>query len=267
MSLMDSGILGHWCKPQSENKNLPAAIEDSPVNACNAPLSFCKLLIAPVLLACGSYASFTILNISFCTMLPIYLATPIKMGGLGLDPPAIRTILASMEVFGGILQLFFFTPLHNWLGRKTLFLAMISLFIPIIALFPTMNHVTQEYGMTHFAWFLIGLQIFLFTCTSLAISKPSLVLSGSSLILFLGATYIYINAAAPNCASVGATIVLLQLLMSIMFAVGPSAINSVFVLGIQKQVLGGHFAYWLMVWMAVISLAIGVVLPKKVSNA
>ena len=96
---------------------------------------------------------------------------------------------------------------------------------------------------------------------------PGLAQSGSNLIMFSGATYIYINASAPNRASVGATIGLSQLLVSIMSAVGPSAINSAFALGIQKQVMGGYFAYWLMVGMASISLAIGVALPKKATNA
>ena len=264
-------VLGRWHKPQSENKILPATIEDGPVDPREIPLSFRELLIAPILLACGSYASFTILDISFRTVLPVYLATPINMGGLGLDPPAIGTILASIEVLGGILQLLFFAPLHNRLGGKTLFLATISLFIPIAALFPTTNHVSQEYGMTHFAWFLVGLQIFLFACASPAISKPSVVSWARAEWfkphLFSGATYIYTNASAPNRASVGATIGLSQLLVSIMSAVGPSAINSAFALGIQKQVMGGYFAYWLMVAMAAISLAIGVALPKKATNA
>ena len=78
-------LLGRWRKPQAENKNSPAAIEDSPVDPHEIPLSFRELLIAPVLLACRSYASFTILDISFRTVLPVYLATPINMGGLGLD--------------------------------------------------------------------------------------------------------------------------------------------------------------------------------------
>ena len=163
-------VLDRWRKPQSENKNLPAAIEDGPLDAREIPLSFRELLIAPVLLACGSYTSFTVLDISFRTVLPVYLVTPINMGGLGLGPPNIGTILASMEVLGGILQLLFFAPLHNRLGGKAFFLATISLFIPIAAL-----HITQEYGMTHFVWFLIGLQIFLFACASLAIGKPSVV--------------------------------------------------------------------------------------------
>ena len=72
-----------------------------------------------------------------------------------------------------------------------------------------------------------------------------------------------IHLYVPNHASVDATIGLLQLLMSMMSTAGPSAINSVFALVIQKQVMGGYFAYQLMVVMAVISLTIGAVLPKK----
>ena len=96
-------LLGRWRKPQSENKKSPATIEDGPVDPDEIPLTFRELLLALVPLACGSYASFTILDISFRTVLPVYLATPINMGGLGLDPPAIGTILASMEVLGGNL--------------------------------------------------------------------------------------------------------------------------------------------------------------------
>jgi len=60
-----------------------------------------------------------------------------------------------------------------------------------------------------------------------------------------GVTFIYINSAALNRASVGATIDLAQLLVFIMSAVGPSAISS----GIQKHVMGGLFAYWVMAGM------------------
>ena len=89
----------------------------------------------------------------------------------------------------------------------------------------------------------------------------------TALFVVSGVTYIYINAAAPNRASVGATIGLAQLLVSIMSAVGPSAINSAFALGIQKHVMGGYFAYWVMAGMATIAVAIGVALPKGASDA
>ena len=164
---------------------------------------------------------------------PVYLATPINMGGLGLDPPAMGTILASMEVLGGILQLLFFAPLHNRLGGKALFLSTILPFIPIAALFPTTNHVSQEYGMSHFAWCLVDPQIFLFACASLAISKSSVSWTCAewfqSHFVFRRHLH-YINASALNRASVEGTIGLSQLLVSIMSAVGPSVINSAFAL-------------------------------------
>jgi len=163
-------LLGRGRRSQSGS---PAATENGVViDDRETPLSFRELLIAPVLVATGSYASFTILDISFRTVLPVYLATPLKMGGLGLDPPAIGTILATMEVTGGVLQLLFFPPLHHRLGGKTIFLTTISLFFPIAALFPITNSVGQAHGLSNVVWFLVGLQIFLFACASLAISKP-----------------------------------------------------------------------------------------------
>ncbi|KIM53133.1 hypothetical protein SCLCIDRAFT_1223128 [Scleroderma citrinum Foug A] len=245
-------FIRRWRRSQSSLTDSPAATENGVViDDRETPLSFRELLIAPVLVATGSYASFTILDISFRTVLPVYLATPLEMGGLGLDPPAIGTILATMEVAGGVLQLLLFAPLHSCLGGKAIFLTTMSLFFPIAALFPITNRMAQEHGLNGFVWFLVGLQIFLFACASLAICV----------------TYIYINAAAPNRASVGATIGLAQLLVSIMSAVGPSAINSAFALGIQKHVMGGYFAYWVMAGMATVAVAIGVALPKGASDA
>jgi len=55
-----------------------------------------------------------------------------------------------------------------------------------------------------------------------------------------------------------------QILISLVCAIGPSAVNSAFALGIQQHVMGGHLAYWVMAGMAAISLAIVSTLLKKV---
>ena len=171
-------FIRRWRRSQSSLTDSPAATENGVViDDRETPLSFRELLIAPVLVATGSYASFTILDISFRTVLPVYLATPLEMGGLGLDPPAIGTILATMEVAGGVLQLLLFAPLHRRLGGKAIFLTTMSLFFPIAALFPITNRMAQEHGLNGFVWFLVGLQIFLFACASLAICKPFLTIS------------------------------------------------------------------------------------------
>ena len=81
-----------------------------------------------------------------------------------------------------------------------------------------------------------------------------------------GATFVYVNSAAPNRASIGAVSGFAQMIVAIVRAVGPSAMNSAFALGIEKHVMGGNFAYWLMAGMAVIALGFGTALPKRSSN-
>lgn len=76
-------------------------------------------------------------------------------------------------------------------------------------------------------------------------------------------TFIYINAAAPNRASIGATNGLAQMMVSVMRAIGPVASNSAFSLSIQRHVMGGYFVYWMMMGMASITLIMGFFLPKK----
>lgn len=126
-----------------------------------------------MLVAAGSATSFAILDISFRTLLPVYLATPMEVGGLGFDPPVIGIILAAMGISAGVLQLLLFARLYNRLGGKNLFLVTISLFLPIAALFPITNRVGQDKGLNSFVWFLVGLQILLFVFSSFALGKSS----------------------------------------------------------------------------------------------
>lgn len=235
-------LLGRWCKSQAPCEGSPAVADDSAVvDGHESPVSFRELLVAPVLLAAGSLASFSILDISFRTLLPVFLATPIEMGGLGLDPPLIGVILATIGISGGAFQLLFFSPLHNRLGGKILFIAAVSLFFPVAALFPITNRVGREQGLNNVVWLLVSLQILLFVCASFALSV----------------TFVCVNSAAPNRASIGATNGLAQLMVAVVRAIGPLAVNSAFTLGIQKHIMQGTFAYWLMAGMTIISLAIG----------
>ena len=80
---------------------------------------------------------------------------------------------------------------------------------------------------------------------------------------FSGVIFIYINASAPNRASVGATNGIAQMLVSLMRAIAPAVVNSAFSLSIQKHVMGGYFACWLMVGMVGITLIMVCSLPRK----
>ena len=260
-------FLGHWHKSQASCEDSPAVTEDGAIiDGRKNPLSFRELLTAPVLIAAGSFASFAILDISFRTMFPVYLAT-MEMGGLGLDPPVMGAILATIGISTSVFQLFLFSPLHNRLGGKNLFLMAMSLFFPIAALFPIASHVGQEHGLNNFVWLLVGVQILLISFANFALSKPSksllCLVRVMNHVFRTGVSFVFVNSAAPNRASIGATTGFAQMVVSGVRGIGPSAINSAFALGIQKHVMGGHFAYWMMAGMAAISLVIGSALPKR----
>ena len=162
---------GHLRNPQIDSS---ARAEDgAAIDNQEGPLSFREILTGPVLVATGSYASLAMMTTSFRSMFPVYLATPMKMGGLGLDPSHIGTLLAAMGLSSSVFQLVFFPPLHSRLGGKPLILITVSLFFPVAALCPFTSRVGQEQGLNNLVWLLLGIQIFLFSCANLAFSKPS----------------------------------------------------------------------------------------------
>ncbi|KIJ65162.1 hypothetical protein HYDPIDRAFT_131492 [Hydnomerulius pinastri MD-312] len=224
---------------------------DGPLpNPNDAQVPFRALLVPPVLIAAGSYASFSLIEMAFRAVIPVFYATPVEMGGLDLDPPAIGTILSLLGLSGGVLQWIFFAPMHDWLGAKNMFLVTTSACLPMVGLFPAINAVAREQGVGGAVYFLVGLQMALFVLASFA----------------FGVTFMFISAAAPNRASIGATNGLAQMIVSVMRAVGPAAVNSAFSLSVEKGVMGGNFAYWVMVGMVGITLGVGVALPRKMWN-
>lgn len=75
----------------------------------------------------------------------------------------------------------------------------------------------------------------------------------------------FISAAAPNKASLGATNGLSQLLCSIVRAIGPALTNSLFSLSIDpaRHYLNGFLAYWVLVGITVVALGGSLFLPTK----
>ena len=241
-------------------------LHDGPApEAIDKQLPFRALLVRPVLIAAGSYATFSLIDISFRTIIPVFYAMPIELGGLNLDPPAIGIILALFGIPGGIIQWLFFVPVHDWLGAKTLFVASVSLCLPMIALFPVINAVARVYGLSYFVWFLVGLQmtLMMFACFAFGESAHRNEMANLMIHVQLAITIMYIGAASPNKASLGATNGIAQTIVSVMRAVGPAAVNSAYSLSIEENIMGGYFAYWVMVAMVGLALWVGYLLPKK----
>lgn len=77
-----------------------------------------------------------------------------------------------------------------------------------------------------------------------------------------GAVAMFISSAAPNKRSLGATNGLAQTVVSIQRAVGPAVAVSLFAFSLQNDVLGGHFAYVVFLFLVGVALCVAIQLPR-----
>lgn len=237
-------LLGLHGRERSASRTMPS---HSGLQSKMKPLPFRDLLVTRVIIASCAYAGTALVEISFRAVQPVFYATPIEMGGLGLDAPAIGVILAMLGILNGVLQLLFFVRLHDWLGGRNLYLFSVFSYFPMLALFPAISLTAKAQGLSYFVYLLVGLQLLAF------------VISYSA----YGVVFMYINASAPNRASIGATNGLAQTVVSIIRAVGPALANSAYSLSIERQLLGGNMVYWLMAGMVCIAFGVGSALPRR----
>ena len=78
------------------------------------------MLTPRVLLSISNYAVLAIVEIAYLALQPLFLATPIELGGLGLPPPTIGIILGTFGVLNGFFQAMFFATLMDRWGPKRL---------------------------------------------------------------------------------------------------------------------------------------------------
>ena len=75
--------------------------------------------------------------------------------------------------------------------------------------------------------------------------------------------YIYISSAAPNRRSLDSAYGLSHVASSIQSVVGPAAADRLFAFSLTYNVLGGNFAYVVLVGVTCVALGISTHLPRK----
>lgn len=210
------------------------------------PLPLRALLIPRVLIAAGNYAALSTIDIAFRAVQPLFYATPIELGGLGLDPPLIGNILAVYGTLSGLFQILFFASLHDRFGSKAVYTVAVSCGIPLVLTYPIINTLARAYGVNWAVWCVIGMQI------------------ACSVLLNLGFSciFIYIAAASPNRGCLGATNGLAQVLVSIMRSIGPASAASMFSLSIAAPA-HAWFVYSYLLAVVVIGIGASLLLPRK----
>lgn len=133
------------------------AIQDS--HDDSKPLPLRALLTSRVLIATSNYATLALFDIALRSLIPVFYATPVDLGGLGLDPPQIGNILAVFGIVNGLFQVFFFARLHDRFGTKALFTCGTVLGVPITIAFPLISALGRTYGIGVKVWLAVGVQL------------------------------------------------------------------------------------------------------------
>jgi len=82
------------------------------------PLPLRDLLTREVLVSSANYALLALVDMSFRTLQPLFLSTPIAIGGLGLEPPTIGTVMSVYGILNGVFTVFFFSRLTVYFGAR-----------------------------------------------------------------------------------------------------------------------------------------------------
>ena len=133
------------------------------------PLPLRKLLTYPVVLSIANYVTLAFLNICALALLPLFLAMPLNIGGLNLSPSVIGYIIGSYGLTNVVFQVFCFSTIVRRWGERVVFIAAMSMFIPIFLMFPVINFFARGWGQSSFGvWLLLGFLVVLLTLMDMA---------------------------------------------------------------------------------------------------
>ncbi|KAF8840251.1 MFS transporter [Paxillus ammoniavirescens] len=217
----------------------------------HAPIPLRQLLNASRVLCIATYGVLATFDIVLWALQPLVYSTPIEFGGLGFTPMTIGLYMSGFGAANGLIQAFYFAPLVNRLGLKTLLRMGHASFIPIFGIIAIVSWVAKLWGISWVVWVLLGCQLIL------------TILMDMSFTCIL----MYITAAAPNQRSLGALNGLAQTTASIVRVIGPASSMSLFAYSIQHNFMGGYGAYFVIILMVIATAPLCAMLPDNVTDA
>ncbi|KAI6099589.1 major facilitator superfamily domain-containing protein [Pisolithus sp. B1] len=214
--------------PQSEVLPTDALI-GTPSDKDASPVPIRTLLKTySVMIPIANYGVLALVDMGFFALLPLFYATPVEIGGLGLSPFAIGLYMSAFGVGDGLFQMLFAARVIDRFGERKVFRSVVLAFFPMIAAFPIMNWVIQvQKGVGPVIWILIFAQLLSWTMVNMAYAV----------------VYVFITKASPNKHSLGTMHGLSQTTSSITKAMGPATFTSLFAFSKEYNLLEGNLVY------------------------
>ncbi|KAI6165695.1 major facilitator superfamily domain-containing protein [Pisolithus thermaeus] len=143
---------------------------DTPVGEDTSPVPIRTLLKTySVMLPIANYGLLGLVDNGFFAFVPLFYATPVEIGGLGLTPFTIGVIMMVFSVGNGFFQVSFTARAIERFGERRVFCSAVLAFFPIIATFPTMSWIVgvrKEVGLA--IWVIISVQLLLWAVVDMA---------------------------------------------------------------------------------------------------
>ncbi|KAI9443984.1 MFS general substrate transporter [Lactarius indigo] len=228
----------------------PASILHAlPPKVLEKPPPLRSILTRPVLISISSYSILALLCMAAIALIPLVWSTSIELGGLGLSPAPIGLWMSGYGCMNGIVQYALFPRFISRFGPKAVFLAGVSICALIYTLFPLENLALRYApGGSEVAERLLIMS----QMSSLCIAQMG-----------FSAIYMYISSAVPNKRLLGATYGLAQMVAAIQCMAGPAAADWLFAFSLTNNVLGGNFAYVILVGLVGVGLCVSAQLPQN----
>ncbi|KAG8789025.1 hypothetical protein FRC12_013974 [Ceratobasidium sp. 428] len=193
-----------------------------------APPPLVSLLTPRVCITILNYALLALLDISIMALQPIVFASPIALGGFGMEPASIGLILALQGIVTGVVTAIFVPRMQKYFGMRKLYMGAVCLYFVQIWLLPVM-HYAVKYSVGGGIGFMVLVGVYAVVSCASPISFCCLLL--------------FISNAPPDHLSLGATNGLAQTSASIMRAIGPAITTSLFALSAGSSTKGTLMVY------------------------
>ncbi|KAJ7186215.1 major facilitator superfamily multidrug-resistance, DHA1 sub-family [Mycena pura] len=210
-----------------------------------------ELLTRPVCTALLCHGMLTFCDMTFSALLPLVCATPIELGGLGLEPQSIGLIMGLCGITNAIIQLLFGGRVIRHFGARRVFTAGFCALIFAFSMYPLRSILARRAGRVDGA-----------VAAVLAAQ-----LSSSCFMYFsYSATIMFTMESAPNKANVGGVNGLAQMVGTTLRAAAPSCASSLFALSVQHNLLGGYLVYLVLGAIALVAVRCSLLLPRRLRS-
>ena len=221
-----------------------------------------------MVLSIVNYLWLAFLDVALLALHPLFFATPISLGGMGMSPATIGLCLGIFGLMDGVAHGLFFPKVIQRVGLKKLFLTSVFCFIPMFAMFPVVNHFAREWGLSPAVWGLIIFHFVISSATEMAFGGCSLlrcvdVVHTTPVPSPPGCAFLYITSSVENSRVLGSVHGIGQTGASLTRALGPAVATSLFAFTLENNWLGGLGVYVVLIAISLCAMPLAYQLPEK----